>query len=57
MDLIRIQARCFVKNIGSSRVMEKVGMSYEGVMRKGMKVRGNHEDLKIYSILKEDFSL
>lgn len=57
MDLIRIQARCFIKNIGSSRVMEKAGMSYEGVMRKGMKVRGNHEDLKIYSILKEDFSL
>ncbi|MCM3360089.1 GNAT family protein [Psychrobacillus sp. MER TA 171] len=56
MDLIRIQARCFVENVGSSRVMEKVGMSYEGTMRKGMKVKGKHVDLKIYSILKEDFS-
>ncbi|MER2237318.1 MAG: GNAT family protein [Psychrobacillus sp.] len=56
MDLIRIQARCFVENVGSSRVMEKVGMSYEGTTRKGMKVKGKHVDLKIYSILKEDFS-
>ncbi|MEW9500756.1 GNAT family N-acetyltransferase [Jeotgalibacillus marinus] len=56
MDLVRIQARCFVENIGSERVMEKTGMSFEGTIRKGMFVKGQHQDLKMYSILKEEFS-
>jgi [ribosomal protein S5]-alanine N-acetyltransferase len=43
MDLIRIQAKCFVKNIGSARVMEKVGMSFEGTLRKGMVVKEKHQ--------------
>lgn len=55
MDLVRIQARCFVENIGSARVMEKSKMAFEGVIRKGMFVKGKHQDLKIYSILKEEF--
>ena len=55
MDLVRIQARCLVENIGSSRVMEKAGMQFEGVIRKGMFVKGKHQDLKMYAILREDF--
>ncbi|MFD4706029.1 GNAT family N-acetyltransferase [Gottfriedia sp. NPDC058432] len=54
MDLVRIQARCFVENIGSSRVMEKTGMSFEGIIRQGMFVKGKHQDLKVYSILKDE---
>ncbi|MBY6037608.1 GNAT family N-acetyltransferase [Fictibacillus nanhaiensis] len=56
MDLIRIQARCFIENIGSERVMEKVGMSYEGTVRKAMLAKGDHRDLKVYSVLKEEFA-
>jgi len=55
MDLVRIQARCFVENIGSERVMEKAGMSFEGIIRKGMLIKGKHRDLKMYSILKEEY--
>jgi len=55
MDLVRIQARCDVENIGSARVMEKAGMSFEGIIRKGICVKGKHPDLKMYSILKEEF--
>lgn len=55
MDLVRIQARCFVENFGSERVMEKTGMSFEGIIRKGMFVKGKHQDLKMYSILIEEF--
>lgn len=55
MDLVRIQARCFTENIGSARVMEKAGMTFEGILRKGMKIKGKHWDLKMYSILKEEF--
>ncbi|MEK4973413.1 GNAT family protein [Niallia sp. FSL R7-0648] len=56
MDLVRIQARCDVENIGSARVMEKVGMTFEGVIRKGIFVKGKHQDIKMYSILKEERS-
>jgi [ribosomal protein S5]-alanine N-acetyltransferase len=55
LGLVRIQARCFVENIGSQRVMEKVGMSFEGIMRKGMFAKGKYQDLKLYSILKGEF--
>lgn len=56
MNLTRIQARCLIENIGSQRVMEKVGMSFEGILRKGIFVKGIHRDLKVFSILKEEFS-
>lgn len=55
MDLVRLQARCFVENPGSARVMEKLGMTYEGTQRKGMKAKGRHWDVKTYAILKEDY--
>ncbi|ANA83357.1 GCN5-related N-acetyltransferase [Paenibacillus vortex V453] len=55
MELVRIQARCITENIGSQRVMEKIGMSYEGTLRKGIKIKGQHWDLKLFSILKEDY--
>jgi [ribosomal protein S5]-alanine N-acetyltransferase len=53
--LVRIQARCFVENGGSERVMKKLGMSYEGTLRKAMLAKGEHRDLYVYSILKEEF--
>ncbi|QGM30232.1 GNAT family N-acetyltransferase [Bacillus sp. N3536] len=56
MNLVRIQARCDVENIGSARVMEKAGMSFEGIIRKGIFVKGMHRDLKMYSILNEEFN-
>lgn len=52
MNLVRIQARCFVENTGSERVMQKAGMSFEGIIRKGMFVKGEHVDLKLYAIIK-----
>lgn len=55
MKLGRIQARCFTENAGSARVMEKVGMRFEGVLRKSMKVKSRRWDVKMYAILKEDF--
>lgn len=53
MDLVRIQARCFLENIGSEKVMKKLGMSYEGITRKAMLVKGTHRDLKVYAIVQE----
>ena len=56
IDVTRIQARCFVDNKGSARVMEKTGMSFEGTMRKMMVAKGKHQDVQMYSILKEEFA-
>ncbi|MEN1968427.1 GNAT family protein [Lentibacillus sp. N15] len=53
MGLVRIQARCFTENTGSERVMKKAGMSFEGIIRKGMYSKGQHRDLKQYAIVKE----
>ena len=35
--------------------MEKAGMSYEGLLRQTIFVKGNHEDLKLYSIVVDDY--
>lgn len=39
-ELVRIQAKCLVHNQGSRKVMEKIGMKYEGITRAGMLVKG-----------------
>lgn len=55
LQLERIQARCFVENEGSARVMEKVGMSFEGIMRNAMFAKGKFQDLKMYAIVSDDY--
>jgi len=54
MGLVRIQARVFPDNIGSERIMEKLGMVYEGTYRKAMFVKGGYRDLKVYALIRED---
>jgi ribosomal-protein-alanine N-acetyltransferase len=51
----RIQALCEIPNIGSARVMEKVGMLYEGILRDYMIQHGAFRDMKIYAILRKDW--
>ncbi|MCP3031556.1 GNAT family N-acetyltransferase [Halobacillus sp. A1] len=55
LKLERIQARCMAENIGSQKVMEKAGMSFEGTSRKGFFSNGTFHDIKNYSILREEF--
>ena len=52
MDLVRIQAKCLTKNIGSRRVMEKAGMTYEGTHQKVLKIKGQHWDVHVCAIVK-----
>ena len=54
MKLIRIEANCLPMNLSSARVMEKVGMTHEGTLRKSIFVKGTYEDLKLYSIIIDD---
>ena len=54
MELNRIQARCVAENTASARVMEKVGMTYEGTLRESEYIKGALRDMKIYSILRRE---
>lgn len=55
LGLNRIEARCNYNNPGSYRVMEKLGMQFEGVLRKQLKIKGQFIDQRMYSILKSDY--
>ena len=55
LKLHRIEAGCAVENIASSKVLEKVGMTKEGMKRKKLPIRGEWKDNYFYAILEEDF--
>lgn len=51
----RVEADCFPENVPSKKVLKKLGMSYEGLLRKKLFVKGNFHDIECYSILKGEF--
>lgn len=52
----RITAKHNVKNLASGKVMEKSGMTFEGVLRQaGKDNKGDYCDLSYYSILREEW--
>ena len=55
LELERIEATCMPDNIASARVLEKVGMSFEGLLRRYMRTRGEHVDVKLYSIIRSEW--
>lgn len=55
LDLNRIEGRCNYDNIGSGRVMEKLGMKCEGILREQLMIKSKFVDQKMYSIIKSDF--
>ncbi len=55
LNLNRIQARHFVRNPSSGRVMEKLGMKKEGILRQFFKKWGRFEDTALYSILRFEY--
>jgi [ribosomal protein S5]-alanine N-acetyltransferase len=55
LHLNRIEARCEIENVASERVMQKLGMQFEGVLRQHTQVMGVYRDLKLYSILRDEW--
>ncbi|MGI8509052.1 MAG: GNAT family N-acetyltransferase [Gemmatimonadaceae bacterium] len=47
----RIEGRHFTRNAASGRVMQKLGMRLEGVMREAVRRRATFEDLAVYAVL------
>lgn len=54
-DVNRIFAKCHTANIGSARVMEKLGMKCEGLMRACVYKDDQFIDMYCYSILRLDW--
>jgi ribosomal-protein-alanine N-acetyltransferase len=59
MHLNRIQGVCVVENIGSGRVMEKVGMTLEGVRREYEvgDTPSTYLDIAMYAILRREWEV
>lgn len=55
LGLNRIYALHFARNPASGRVMQKIGMKKEGVLRQSVRKWGIFEDQILYSILKSEF--
>ncbi len=54
LDLNRVQARHMTHNPASGRVMQKLGMKYEGTLRQSLFRWGKFRDAAIYSILRDE---
>lgn len=55
LNLERVYAKCFTDNKPSQRVIEKLGMKYEGTFRHEVLKVDKFIDTKYYSILKNDW--
>jgi RimJ/RimL family protein N-acetyltransferase len=55
LGLNRIHAHHLSRNPASGRVMEKIGMTYEGCLSQHVKKWGDFEDIKVYGILRSDY--
>jgi len=53
MDLVRIEAVVLPDNIASARVLEKVGMKFEGLLHSYQVWRGQPRDLRMYAIVRK----
>ncbi|GLC89291.1 GNAT family N-acetyltransferase [Lysinibacillus piscis] len=55
LQLNKIFAASFTANPGSWRVMEKIGLKYEGTLKQHVARFGQFHDLAYYGLLKEEF--
>ena len=55
LNLQRIYAGVFTRNLSSGRVLEKVGMRYEGTLRQHVFKWDRYLDVAYYGILREEF--
>lgn len=56
LGLSRVEARHMTKNLASGKVMQKLGMTYEGTLRQSIYRFENFEDAAIYRILRQEFT-
>jgi len=55
LGLHRVFGECLRRNPASARVMQKIGMSYEGCMRQHVRKGDQFENMEIYGLIREGF--
>ena len=55
LNLHRVWSWCVAQNIGSARVMEKIGMTHEGRLHEREFIKGEWRDHLIYAVLREEW--
>jgi [ribosomal protein S5]-alanine N-acetyltransferase len=55
LELNKVFAASFIDNPGSWRIMEKIGLSYEGTLKQHVARDGEYKDLCYYGILKKNY--
>jgi RimJ/RimL family protein N-acetyltransferase len=55
MGLERVEAKCFVENRAGQRVIEKLGLKFEGTDR-SERIKGGYPELKVYGITKQEWA-
>lgn len=55
MELNKVEASILLENSQSRSVLEKIGMSFEGVARQHFKLKDEFVDLAMYSLLKSEY--
>lgn len=55
LNIHRIEAKYIIGNESSRRVMEKCGMTFEGVRRSSMFIKGDYRDIGICSIISSEY--
>ncbi len=55
LDIHRVEGKYIAGNEKSRRVMEKVGMKFEGIRRESMKIKGKYRDIGTCSLLRAEF--
>jgi len=55
LNLQKVLACCFRENPASARVLEKIGMKYEGRLRGHVEKWGDFKDLEMYGILRGEY--
>lgn len=52
--LNRVEATCMRNDLGSRRVLEKLGMTHEGVMRQSHRRHDGFHDMDLFSLLRDE---
>lgn len=55
LKLHRTEAKFIEGNDASLRVMEKVGMKFEGIRRGGMLIKGEYRNIGVCAVLRDEF--
>jgi RimJ/RimL family protein N-acetyltransferase len=56
LGLHRVYATYLMRNAASARVLEKIGLTYEGCLRHHLKHWGAFEDMGVYGILRHEWA-